>query len=213
MLRQRTSATVAELADALEVHPNTIRFHLGSLEEAGDVVREKAKSRAPGRPELRYRLTPSDGEADRRADLLARILLARVAEAEDPEAEAEAAGRHWGSSAAADAGEAAGVGESAGGGKAATESGSGGVEGLIETLESTGFAPVRTEPNAIELFNCPLREFLGAHGRLVCEVHRGLMAGYLDASRSTYSMESLEPFATEASCRARLHTRAEAAQS
>lgn len=195
VLRERTTATAAELADAVGVHPNTIRFHLRILERSGDVVREQVPSRTPGRPELRFRLSPSHGSTELRADLLARILLNRIAASADSEREAESAGHQWGSGAAATAGASA----------------ADAIEGLVDTLEATGFAPTRSEADMIELHNCPLREFLATHGRLVCSIHRGLMSGYLDAAESSSAVESLEPFATAASCRARLRRRAPAA--
>jgi len=191
-LRAETTATAAELADALGLHPNTVRFHLGVLESNGDVIREQVPARRPGRPELRFRVVTSPSAA--RPDLLARILLARVASAADPDSEAEDAGRQWGT------GEGTGAG---GAGDAA-------IDGLIDTLESTGFAPVRAEDDVIDLHNCPLREFLGTHGHLVCSIHRGLMAGYLDAAQSPSTVDSLEPFSTASSCRTRLRRRTNA---
>ncbi|HJA59775.1 MAG TPA: helix-turn-helix domain-containing protein [Candidatus Brevibacterium intestinavium] len=191
-LRAETTATAAELAEALGIHPNTVRFHLGVLESNGDVIREQVPARRPGRPELRFRIVARPSAA--RPDLLARILLERVASAADPDSEAEDAGRQWGT------GEGTGAG---GAGDAA-------VDGLIDTLESTGFAPVRTEDDVIDLHSCPLREFLSTHGHLVCSIHRGLMAGYLDAAQSPSTVDSLEPFSTASSCRTRLRRRTNA---
>lgn len=191
-LRSATTATAAELAEAVGLHPNTVRFHLGVLEGNGDVIREQVPARRPGRPELRFRIVPNPSPA--RPDLLARVLLARVASAADPDSEAEEAGRQWGT----DEGAAVdGAGETA-------------IDGLIETLESTGFAPVRTAADVIDLHNCPLREFLSTHGQLVCSIHRGLMAGYLDAAQSPSTVDSLEPFSTASSCRTRLRPRTNA---
>ncbi|MGC3022423.1 MULTISPECIES: helix-turn-helix transcriptional regulator [unclassified Brevibacterium] len=190
-LRGRSSATAVELAESLGVHPNTVRFHLGVLERDGDVVRHTRPAHGPGRPEVRYFLTPATDSGPHRADLLARILLSRVASAPDPAGEAEEAGYQWGSGAAAGAGSRA---DSA-------------VDGLIDTLDAAGFAPARLDGNQIDLHNCPLREFLGTHGSLVCAIHRGMMTGFLEAAQSSNAVESLEPFATPTSCRARLRRR------
>src|SRR5699024_10829567 len=99
-----------------------------------------------------------------------------------------------------------------GGGGAPEGTGVGGaggtaIEGLIGSLECTGFARVRTEDHVIDLHSCPLREFLSTHGHLVCSIHRGLMAGYLDAAQSPRTVDPLEPFSTASSCRTRLRQR------
>ena len=190
-LRERTSASVAELAAGLEVHPNTVRFHLFGLERDGEVVREQQPTQTPGRPALRFRLAPAAEPTTGRADPLAGILLSRIAAAEDPTAEAEAAGRQWGSAEAQSR-----VG-------APTEA----VEGLVGMLEEAGFAPTRRGGDQIDLLSCPLRQFLGTHGRLVCAIHRGMMAGFLDAVGSPNTVESRIPFATATSCRTRLRSR------
>src|SRR5699024_9285248 len=69
-LRAETTATAAELAEALGIHPNTVRFHLGVLESNGDVIREQVPARRPGRPELRFRIVARPSAAG--PDLLAR---------------------------------------------------------------------------------------------------------------------------------------------
>ena len=46
---------VAELAGALEVHPNTVRLHLARLVDAGLVTEHVEADRHPGRPGYRYR--------------------------------------------------------------------------------------------------------------------------------------------------------------
>lgn len=189
-LREHTSASVAELAEGLGVHPNTIRFHLSGLEGDGEVVREQRPAYSPGRPELRFRLSPAAEPPTERADLLGRILLSRIAAAEDPTAEAEAAGRQWGSTEA----------------QSRTGAYAEAVDDLVSMLEEAGFAPARRGGNQIDLLNCPLRQFLGTHGRLVCSIHRGMMAGFLDAVGTPSAVESLTPFATATCCRTRLQT-------
>lgn len=192
-LRESADATVAELAEVLDVHPNTVRFHLTALERSGDVVRVRQTPHTPGRPELRFRLAPAAEPATDRVDLLARILLTRIAEAEDPTTEAEAAGRHWGSAEAERTASAEGHADA--------------VEDLIGMLEESGFAPARRGRDRIDLLSCPLRQFLATHGTLVCSIHRGMMAGFLEGTQSLSTVDSLEPFATATSCRTRLQTR------
>src|SRR3954471_10634576 len=55
------SATLSELADAAEVHLNTIRAHVAALERAG-VLRSTVKTATgPGRPAAEYRLADGWG--------------------------------------------------------------------------------------------------------------------------------------------------------
>ncbi|UVI37768.1 helix-turn-helix transcriptional regulator [Brevibacterium spongiae] len=191
LLRERTSATAVELAEGLDVHPNTVRFHLGILERDGEVLREAQSAGTPGRPEVRYFAPPASEPGPRRADLLAEILLARIASSANPAAEAVDAGYQWGT------GEAA----------RAQRRGSSAVDGLIDALRESGFGPTLEDRTQIDLHNCPLREFLSAHGRLVCAVHSGMMTGFLDGAGSSQTVDSLEAFATPTSCRARLRRR------
>ncbi|MDT5207157.1 MAG: hypothetical protein QOD34_3793, partial [Mycobacterium sp.] len=51
MLKEAPSpVTIATIAKALELHPNTVRFHLGSLARVGRVERVASKRQGPGRP-------------------------------------------------------------------------------------------------------------------------------------------------------------------
>src|ERR1019366_4163496 len=55
---------VRELAEAVGLHPNTVRQHLDQLVEAGLTVRDTAPPIGRGRPALRYAAEPGSDEQD-----------------------------------------------------------------------------------------------------------------------------------------------------
>ena len=55
---QRDGLDTEQLARALELHPNTVRWHLGILGDAGIVESQTEPRTGPGRPRILYRLTP-----------------------------------------------------------------------------------------------------------------------------------------------------------
>src|SRR4051794_18972930 len=85
------------LASLLELHPNTVRWHLGILGDAGLVEPTPQPRRGRGRPSILYRLTP-DGVAHDRDEyrLLATMLTGLVAADPDGPARAYETGLRWG---------------------------------------------------------------------------------------------------------------------
>ncbi len=61
-LKRRGGATVPELAGELSLSVETVREHLRTLESRALVARNGTRRRGPGRPEIRFMLTP-DAEA------------------------------------------------------------------------------------------------------------------------------------------------------
>ena len=89
---------VQEVADQAGLHPNTARFHLDALVDAGLATREPQQRTAPGRPSMAYRVTDSDGPTGRRRyRLLAEMLASMIAGVMPQPGEAAAeVGREWG---------------------------------------------------------------------------------------------------------------------
>ena len=56
MILRASSApmSIVAIADELGVHPNTVRFHLDSLVNAGHVVQVEPGRNGPGRPALMF---------------------------------------------------------------------------------------------------------------------------------------------------------------
>ena len=47
--------SIVAIADLLQVHPNTVRFHLRHLVEGGQVEQVEPSRSSPGRPPLMFR--------------------------------------------------------------------------------------------------------------------------------------------------------------
>jgi hypothetical protein len=89
---------VHEVADRARLHPNTARFHLDGLAEAGLATRERQAQATPGRPGMAYRAADDGGlTGDRRYRLLAEMLTALITGmTPDPGKAALETGREWG---------------------------------------------------------------------------------------------------------------------
>ncbi len=188
---------VQEVADRTGLHPNTARFHLDGLVEAGLATREPQPRATPGRPSMAYRATgDGDPAGARRYRLLAEMLVSLVAGVmPDPGKAAAEAGREWGCYLTEQpppyqrpsAGEA--------------------VEQLTAIMEQLGFAP-QAEANGKQyrlcLRHCPFREVAQQHQDVVCALHLGLMQGALAQMRAPVTADRLEPFAEPNLCVAHL---------
>ena len=159
--------TIATMADALDVHPNTVRFHLDTLLSTGRVEQVTSDRKGPGRPALLFRATQRmDPGGPRHYRLLAEILASALAEDQDAEARATAAGREWGRKLKPPPPSTTGPPD-------AEES----IAHLVGLLDELGFAPERRGDDQIELRHCPFLELaesqrgrrlsdpLGAHAR------------------------------------------------
>lgn len=172
-----------ELAERLEIHPNTVRLHLERLREAGLVEAEAVHRGTVGRPQHRYSLVagaPGLG-LDPPAHVVLAGLLAALAERRGVgAADATAIGRTWGDEAA---------------GRTRAR---GCLNALADQLEVLGFDPyVEAEPEPgepirIDFLHCPFRELAEAYPELVCNLHRGLCEGIVAARGGG----NIEEFAT-----------------
>jgi predicted ArsR family transcriptional regulator len=195
---------VQEVAGRAGLHPNTARFHLDGLVEAGLASREPQPRATPGRPSMAYRATgDGDPAGARRYRLLAEMLTSLVAGMmPDPGTAAVEAGREWGGYLTEQpspyqwpsTGEAVGR--------------------LTVIMEKLGFAP-KAESNGkryrICLRHCPFREIAQQHQDVVCALHLGLMQGTLAQMRAPVTADRLEPFAEPNLCVAHLTAGEEAA--
>ncbi len=183
-----------ELGRRLGLHPNTIRWHLGILADAGIVTSRSAGRSTPGRPRILYSLTPEPAEP--RTDehrLLATILTGALAQADDGGGQAEAAGRAWGSYLMA----------REPGTRTSDEAAVAEVSGL---LDQQGFEPT-AHGREIHMRRCPFHDLAEAHPEVVCPVHKGLISGALSALGSELEVEGLDVFVKPDLCIARLAPR------
>jgi predicted ArsR family transcriptional regulator len=169
--RSPSPRSTAEIAETLGLHPNTVRPHLERMRDVGllDVVMDSRGQ--VGRPQHRYSVAaeaPSLGLEPPAFPLLARMLGAVAA------------------AAGVDADDAADVGRDQGRDLAITAA----VEpeqcvaGLIRELETLGYDPAAGEDpdgtTTVAFTHCPFRELAEAWPELVCQLHRGLVEGFVD---------------------------------
>ncbi|MGX4688258.1 helix-turn-helix transcriptional regulator [Streptomyces sp. JNUCC 63] len=194
---------VAETAERIGVHPNTVRFHLDALVAEGLVVRQVEAPSGPGRPRTVYTPRPGmDRRGTRSYRLLAQILLGQLA-SQGPGAREAAteAGRAWGGF----------LVDPLPPSRQPTAERS--AARLLTLLDDLGFAPepegggAGKAPERIRLRHCPFLELAEEYGQLVCPVHLGLMQGALAELRAPLAATGLEPFAEPDSCLAHLAAR------
>jgi predicted ArsR family transcriptional regulator len=189
---------VREVAQRMGLHPNTARFHLEALTEAGLAVRETEERETPGRPRIGYRAVADGPAGRRRYRLLAEMLTSLIAGImPEPGKAAEEAGREWGAYLTEQpppyqklsAGEAIGK--------------------LTVIMEELGFAPqAEAGPGGGQyrlcLRQCPFREVAQHHQNVICALHLGLMRGALERMRAPVTADQLDPFVEPSLCIARL---------
>ncbi|MCL2584218.1 MAG: helix-turn-helix domain-containing protein [Streptosporangiales bacterium] len=187
---------VREVAQRTGLHPNTARFHLEAMVEAGLAARETEDRGTPGRPRIGYRAV-ADGPAGRRryrmlAEMLTSLIAATMPE---PQAAAEGAGQEWGAYLAE---------QPAPYQRPTAEEGIGKLTAIMDGL---GFAP-RAEAEdgqyRLCLRQCPFREVAEQHQDVICSLHLGLMRGALARMRAPLTADGLDPFVEPGLCVARL---------
>jgi predicted ArsR family transcriptional regulator len=175
-----------QLAELLELHPNTIRWHLGRLTDAGLVQTSPERRRGRGRPSIVHRLTGAGvgtGRDDYR--LLATMLTEVVAGDRDGEARAYEAGIRWGrhlQQAEPDA-------------------------SIAALLDREGFA-AEQHGDRLEMRRCPFYALAESSPQVICTLHHGIVDGLLDAAGSEQTVDRLDPFAEPGLCVAQLTARA-----
>jgi len=190
--------TAADVARQCGLHPNTARFHLDALTEAGLAARETVRrNMAQGRPSVGYRVAgagqASAPSGERRYRLLAEMLASLVAGLVDnPAATAERAGREWGGFLAGPPPPYQRP--------SATEA----LAGLTGLLAGIGFDPQATTGKEVLLRACPFREVAREHQEVVCSLHLGVIRGALDRMRAPLAADRLEVFPEPGLCRVHL---------
>lgn len=194
---------VAEVAERIQIHPNTARFHLDALAAESTIERTLEQPSGPGRPRTVYAPRPGmDRTGARSYRLLAQILLSHLSAGPEAGAGAEAAGRAWGRFL---------IDRPSPFQHVTAEDSAARLTTLLADLdfapEPRGSAPV---PEIIRLRHCPFLELAEEYGPLVCRIHLGLMQGALTELQAPVTVTGLEPFAEPDACLAHLQ-RADAA--
>ena len=188
---------VRELADAVGLHPNSVREQLARLADAGLVATEAAPPSGRGRPRLRYVVRPeADEQEPYRA--LARVLAEELGRMADPATRAAEAGEGWGRALIKSAG-------------IVTDEDAA-VRHLVGLLADAGFEPEGPDlpGGPIRLRRCPFEPLARNHRSVVCGVHLGLMRGALREMGAPLDVVAVEPYVQPDLCLAHLRRRDEA---
>lgn len=175
-----------ELADRLDLHPNTIRWHVGRLTTAGLVQASPNGRHGRGRPSIVHRLT-GDGIGRGRDEyrLLATMLADVVAADSVGSSRAYEVGVRWGRHL-----QQAEPGAS-----------------LAQLLDQEGFA-AEQQGDQIEMRRCPFYALAESSPQVICTLHRGIIDGALAEADSDQTVERLDPFVEPGLCIAHLRKRA-----
>jgi predicted ArsR family transcriptional regulator len=190
LARSETPLSTIEIAETLDLHPNTVRPHLDRMRDVG-LVEVEAESRGTvGRPQHRWSTTadaPSLGLEPSGFRMLS-TLLAGVAAAGAPSPEMVAAiGRQRGRVAAEEQASAA---QSC-------------LAGLMTELSDLGFDPTAVQEGAtttIGFTRCPFADLAAAFPNVVCHLHRGMVEGYVEAAGGA-SVEAFHTLEDRDPCR------------
>ncbi|MBU9766283.1 helix-turn-helix domain-containing protein [Mycobacterium sp. TNTM28] len=183
--------SIAAIAEQLDVHANTVRFHLDALLESEQVRRVTGTQTRPGRPaQLFAAVAGMDPGGPRDYRLLAEALAESVASGSAPGSQTSAAGRAMGARLAS---------------ARPVDPDRSPVGKLVDLLDELGFAP---ESNAagteIALRHCPFLELAQSRPEVICPVHLGLMQGAMEVWGGAVSVDGLRPFVQPDRCVAQL---------
>lgn len=184
--------SLAQLAEATGLHPNTLRERLQQLVDIGLLERTSAPPVGRGRPAMLYRLAvraTSGDQVTEYAGLATTLAVALERISPTPAEDAATAGAAWGHDLARATGHPAKKGE-----RAARRQ-----VGVV--LDRMGFAPRADEDHVtVRLTRCPLLEAAQQHPEVICSVHLGIAKGALAEYGADDSAVSLLPFAEPGAC-------------
>ncbi len=159
---------VAELTELLGFNHNAIRQHLSVLVDADLVAETTERRTVRGRPRKEFTARLDALHAFRSVsgsyERLAALLLEVVTSGADPY----------------EVGHRASMAES--GDQASLGSVEEAIDQLVRRLTADGFEPDRLAPQRLALLHCPFADVASQGPGIVCELHRGLIDGHLEAN-------------------------------
>lgn len=174
---------VEQIAEAVGLHPNTVRGHLDALLASGRITRVPDQRSTRGRPHWLYSATASASIRE-----LARALDAELELASAPDV-ARLAAATW-----------AEVGPDVG----RAESVEAAVDQTVRALTDFGFEAVRNPVgDQITLRGCPYAEMVHEHP-VICDIHAELLGEVLARTAQPVTLEGLDVFPRPGLCVARL---------
>jgi predicted ArsR family transcriptional regulator len=214
LARSPRPLATAEIAETLDLHPNTVRPHLERMRDVGLLTIETEARGTVGRPQHRYALAadaPSLGLEPATFPVLARMLLRVAAAGGLGTDEVVDAAREQGEADAIAAVTAAAEASDAAGERLTASRPSGAPEGsdaqicldlLVARLDALGFDPAvaRDDGGATVAFaHCPFRELAEANPEIVCSLHQGLVEGFVDTLGGA-GVDEFRPLTDRAPC-------------
>jgi predicted ArsR family transcriptional regulator len=192
-----TPLDVAYIAAHSSLHPNTVRFHLRVLVDAGLVLCRTDPQGGAGRPRLVYTAATAGcgGEHPAGFHLLADILTSYLATSTSPARQAEEAGqafarRHRQPAEPVTAEEA--------------------VQHVIAMFAELGFEPELVPDGQdvqLRVRACPFHALASKYPEVVCAMHLGLLRGTLSQLGAPVTARRLRPFVEPHLCVAHLSPR------
>jgi predicted ArsR family transcriptional regulator len=199
LARSSIPLSTMDIADSLDLHPNTVRPHLERMRDVGLLEVEVDSQGTVGRPHHRYSLaaeSPSLGLEPSAFRLLARLLASVAAVAGVDQDLVATVGRT--------------EGRTAGSARAAAGTPSC-LEALVDELADLGFDPAVGDDGTITTVaftRCPFRELAGAFPELVCHLHRGIVEGVVEGvPNSEILVSAFATLADRDPCRVELLSR------
>jgi predicted ArsR family transcriptional regulator len=175
----------SQLAERLDLHPNTIRWHLGLLADMGLVEATPERRHERGRPSLVYRLTGEGvGRGRDEYRLLATMLTDLVAADGNGEARAYETGVRWGRDLQQGEPEAS----------------------LADLLDQEGFE-ARQRGDTVEMRRCPFYALAEGSPQVICTLHHGVIDGALAETGTDEEVGRLDPFVEPGLCVAHIRRR------
>ncbi len=168
LARSAVPLSTADIAETLDLHPNTVRPHLERMRDAGLLEVDTGGQGQVGRPQHRYSLAPeapSLGLEPSAFRLLARLAVGVAAQAAVPEDTVAAVGRDHG--------------------RGLVERGRPCAELLEEAMAELGFDPATAadgEVMTVAFTRCPFREVAETFPEVVCHLHRGIVEGVVETA-------------------------------
>jgi predicted ArsR family transcriptional regulator len=186
--RSPVPLTTTMVSEALDLHPNTVRPHLERMRDVGLLQVETESRGVVGRPQHRYSIAqdaPSLGLEPPAMPLMARMLVGVAAAAGARREEAVEIGRQQGRAAAAAIEAAAVVAELDDDDDRAAVC----IAALVDELSRVGFDPAVADDEeggvVVAFTRCPFAELAASNPELVCNLHRGIVEGFVEAVGGT----------------------------
>jgi predicted ArsR family transcriptional regulator len=195
---------IATVATELDLHVNTAREHLDGLVSAGLADRSRLAPSGRGRPGWGYAPRTRRSPATAEYVTLARVLADHVAESGgDVRRDMLELGRRWGRSITeSDTASDTASGADPKGRQAVAPAGERADDTVVRLLGDLGFDPevsARMPAVRVRLRRCPMLEVARQRPEVVCQLHRGIVEGVLQAEGARRDVR-LDAFAEPGAC-------------